>query len=225
MEAVISMPSVRGDVRIETMTSVITTMNVLRDWGIDACFAWQTFAEASVARNLLAWNFLNSPADLLIMQDDDIAVAPEVVDRMLRAGHPMTGVYAPRRGLDLAEFAEHVRRGLSVREACHATAPLIGPDTDVDDAIVEVEYIGGGFLCIHRAVFEAIEVAGLAPPFEYGVPGGAMTFRGFFNSVSTETQMLSEDYAFCQRYRQAGGAIHAYRGEGVSHFGVREYHS
>ncbi len=225
MEAVIAMPSVRGDVRIETMTSVITTMDVLRASGIRSSLAWQTFAEAPVARNILTYNFMNSSADILIMQDDDIGIAPMVVERMLGAGYPMMGVYAPPRGLDLDRFADYVRQGMSVREACHATAPLIGPATDIDHAFVEVDYIGGGFLFMHRSVFETIEAAGLARPFDYNVPGGKMTFRSFFNNIATDTQMLSEDYAFCQRYREAGGTIHAYRGEGVSHYGVREYRS
>ena len=225
MEAIIAMPSVRGDIRIETMTSVIDTMGVLRDSGISASFAWQTFAEAPVARNMLTYKFLNSTADILIMQDDDIAVAPAVVQRMLGAGHPFMGVYAPPRGLDLNRFAECIREGMSIREATHQTAPLIGAPADVADGMVPVEYIGGGFLFMHRSVFDTIAEAGLAHPFNYAVPGGTMTFHGFFNNIATETQMLSEDFAFCQRYRQAGGTIYAYRGTGVSHFGVREYMS
>ncbi len=225
MRALIAMPSVRGAVCIQTMHTVINMIETLRENGVDAGFAWQTYAEVHTARNMLTQAFLDSGADLLIFIDDDMAIESHVVRRLLGAGLPLVGVYAPPRGLDLQRFADYIQEGFSVREACHAAAPLIGPQTRADDAIVEVDYIGGGVLFIRREVFATLDQAGLAPAYEHSSPAGATSFRGYFNPVVTDQQLTGEDFAFCQRYRQAGGRIYAYKGEGVSHFGMMRFDS
>ena len=225
MRALIAMPSVRGAVCIQTMHTVINMIDTLRAAGIDAGFAWQTYAEVHTARNMLAQSFMDSGADLLIFIDDDMAIESRVVRILLAADKPLLGVYAPPRGLDLDRFADFIQQGFSVREACHAAAPLIGPKTPVDDAIVEVDHIGGGVLFIRREVFETLETAGLAPAYEHSSPAGAASFRGYFNPVVTDRELTGEDFAFCQRYRRAGGRIYAYKGEGVSHFGMMRFDS
>ena len=225
MQALVAMPSVRGQVCIQTMHTVINMMETLRNAGVNAGFAWQTYAEVHTARNMLTNVFMNSSADLLVFIDDDMAIETHVVERLLAADKPMVGVYAPPRGLDLDRFADYIQEGYTVRDARHAVAPLIGPQTPADHAMVEVDHIGGGVLFIRREVFETLDSAGLAPGYEHSSPGGVTSFRGYFNPVVTDQEMTGEDFAFCQRYRQAGGRIYAYKGEGVSHFGMMRFDS
>ena len=225
MRALIAMPSVRGAVCIQTMHTVINMIETLREAGVTAGFAWQTYAEVSTARNMLTQVFLDSDAELLIFIDDDMAIETPVVRRLLAADKPLLGVYAPPRGLDLERFADFIQQGVPTRQARHAATPLIGPPTHADDAIVEVDHIGGGVLFIRREVFGALDRAGLAPAYDHSSPGSSTTFRGYFNPVVTDQQMTGEDFAFCQRYRKTGGRIYAYKGEGISHFGMMRFES
>lgn len=221
MKAIIGMPSGRGDVRVEVMASVIDCMKELARIGIEADFVAVSYAEPAVARNRLAAYFLKSGADLLIMQDDDVAIRPAIVKRMIEVDRPMVGVYLPQRRMDLERYAGHARAGLSPRAARHATSPLIGPATEQDNCILEVDKIGGGFLILKREVFELIDRSGQVKAFGFGLPGDQSHLTGYFNNIVDQegTSYLGEDYSFCRRYAKAGGRIFAYKGPGVTHHG------
>ncbi|MEM7443700.1 MAG: hypothetical protein AAF414_10270 [Pseudomonadota bacterium] len=226
-KAIIGMPSGRGDVRVEVMASVINTIKELGRLGIEADFVCVSYAEPSVARNRLATYFLGTDADLLIMQDDDVAILHTIVRRIVEFDARMVGIYLPQRRLDLTKFGEHVKSGLPVRTAVHAAAPLIGPPTEQDNCIMEVDKIGGGFLVMKRDVFAAIDQTGLASTYEFGVPGSTTSYKGYFNNVIEEggSNYLGEDYSFCWRFKKAGGRIFAYKGPGITHYGIFGFES
>jgi GT2 family glycosyltransferase len=206
---------------------VINTIKELDRLGIDSEFVCVSYAEPSVARNRMVKFFLDTDSDLLIMQDDDVAIAPTIVRRILEFDEAMVGIYLPQRRLDLKRYADHVRAGLPPRAAAHATAPLIGPDTEQDNCILEVDKIGGGFLAIRREAFRQIDRADLAKEYAFGLPGAQTTYKGYFNNLIEEdgASYLGEDYSFCWRYKKAGGRIFAYKGPGITHYGIFGFES
>ena len=227
MKAIIGMPSGRGDVRVEVMASVIDTMKELSGSGIEADFVAVSYAEPAVARNRLAAYFLDGEADLLIMQDDDVAIAPAIVKRIVEVDRPMVGIYLPQRRLDLDAYAGHAKAGMAPRAARHATVPLIGPPTGQDNCILEVDRIGGGFLFLKRDVFRQIDRSGQVKAYAFGLPSAQSRLTGYFNNIVGEdgASYLGEDYSFCQRYKAAGGRIFAYKGPGITHYGVFGFES
>ena len=104
----------------------------------------------------------------------------------------------------------------------HATAPLIGPPTGQDNCILEVDRIGGGFLLLKREVFQQIDRSGQVKAYGFGLPSAQSELKGYFNNIIGEdgTSYLGEDYSFCHRYKTAGGRIFAYKGPGITHYGV-----
>ena len=226
-KAVLAMPSGRGDVRIETMGSVVRTIQHLKEENIDVTFMSVTYAEPAMARNRIAASFLDSDADVLMMLDDDVSIHPTLVLQLLRLNKPFIGVYLPQRQLSLDAFAEHVRSGKDVRAARLAAAPPVGPSTDADGGAFEVSHISGGFLMLRRSVFELIDAAGLSSPIRLTLPGGSHHVGGYFSNISEPDQgvFLSEDYSFCRRYTEAGGKIIAYKGPGVTHHGAFAFES
>lgn len=227
MKAIIGMPSGRGDVRVEVMSSIIHMIKEMDKLDIETEFVCVSYAEPSVARNRLVKYFLDDSADLLIMQDDDVAIVPTIVKRILEFDAPMVGIYLPQRRLNLKQFTGHVRSGLSARAAAHATSPPIRPTTEQDNCILEVDKIGGGFLALKREAFQLIDQAGQVTEYAFGLPGSQSTYKGYFNNVIEEggANYLGEDYSFCWRYKKAGGRIFAYKGPGITHYGIFGFES
>ncbi len=220
-KAIIAMPSARGDIRVEAMASVINNISVLREMDITAEFVCVTYAEASVARNRLAAAFLNTNADWIIMQDDDVSIDTSIVKRIFAFEQDFIGVFLPQRQLNLDKFAGHIKSGLSVREARIRAAKNVGlgENQSMDNSIYEVNSIGGGFLVLHRRVFQKILKHGSTGSFQFNTPSESTDIYGFFNNITNDGSFIGEDYSFCERYKKAGGKIFAYNGPGITHHG------
>lgn len=232
MKFLLGMPTGRALVHTDAMKSVINALSVISRRGATATFATVSYAEPSVARNVLAGRFLDSDADILIMQDDDVAIHPDVLGAILDRDAPFTGVFLPQRQLDMTAFVAGLRDGLSERAARRAAAPMVGPnlgsDTPHEDEnrIVPVPWIGAGFLVLQRAVFEAIDRTGQCPRYRFEVPGRQQMLTGYFDNLAdTDGTRLGEDISFCRRYTDTGGKVFAYHGQGITHYGMTGFPS
>jgi hypothetical protein len=227
MKAVIGVPTGRGVIRAETMLSLFETNGVLRRNGYSPDWLSIAFAEPAMARNFLAHEFLKREADLLIMQDDDVAVSTNIVQRMLDLGKEFTGVYLPQRKLDFAVYSDNLREGMPSRQAQLKANPPIGEPMETDNAIVRTGPISAGFLMLRRAVFARIDDGVGALEFIQRLPGGEYRLKGYFNNIQNEQtgRFISEDISFCERYLNSGGEIFAYKGPGITHYGAIGFHS
>ena len=226
-KAVLAVPSGRGEVRIETMASAIRMVQAFAEIGVEVTFMSVCYAEPAMARNRITASFLKTDADILMMLDDDVSLHPPLGPQFLGLNQPFIGVYLPQRQINLETFAQHVKAGKDPHAARLAAAPLVGPTNDVYGGVLEVNQICAGFLMLRRSVFELIDAASLSAEMKLTLPGGAHQVPGYFNNITDpETgAFLSEDYSFCRRYRAAGGKIIAYKGPGVTHYGVMAFQS
>ena len=150
------------------------------------------------ARNRLACDFLASDATHLLFIDSDLIFSPEHVDRI--AGHAARGVPI------VAGLYPKKQRALGW--VCNVLEPCPEPD---EHDLQPVKYAGTGFLCIARAVFEAMMAA--YPEARYDPDDGDAWDRDLWEFFPVgirecpETgrrRLLSEDWWFCQRARDLG---------------------
>lgn len=171
----------------------------------------------SRARAVLVAHFLANPvATHLLFVDADIGFEPEQFTRLYAADRDFAAAFYPLKGTDWAQVPARAvagepldRAGLSyVGHLCS------GAELQVENGFATAEYAGTGFQLIRRTVFQRMIAAypetkfravhastNEAPP--------ADTLYALFDSLidpSTGTY-LSEDYAFCRRWRALGGAV------------------
>lgn len=82
----------------------------------------------------------------------------------------------------------------------------------------ECDFAGTGFILIKRKVFE--EMCGKYPDTRYDEHGER--FALFDTSIHQGTY-LSEDYTFCQRWRDIGGKIICHPKIQLKHWGLKAY--
>ncbi len=93
------------------------------------------------------------------------------------------------------------------------------------DGFARVRRIGTGFLLVRRNVIERMceaypELRHIAPVFNGREPDKAARYALFDCMIDSETgEYLSEDYAFCRRWRDLGGAIWLDTRSKLSHTG------
>lgn len=94
---------------------------------------------------------------------------------------------------------------------------------------VAVRDIGTGFVMIRRRVFDKIEEAGMAKPYNpcmnEEIFSGEKVFEHFPCGIDTELlgegdgNYISEDWAFCRRWQKLGGDVWAIPWIKLTHFG------
>lgn len=168
----------------------------------------------SRGRNRLAHDFLKSDCSHLFFIDADIAFEVTDVLRLIESGKAVCGSAYPKKaigaGFNVNPLEEDIVAGRSVAE----------------DGWLEVAELATGFLCIERSAL--LELATASPELLLvsdmdDAPGEPMF--GFFNPFiePVRRRYLSEDYAFCQRWRGQGGSIHCYGPAVLRHVGRHTY--
>lgn len=146
------------------------------------------------ARNRILADFMASQCSHLIMIDSDIGFEGGDVLRLLAHNKPLIG----------ATYAKKNR---------HHYAPAFVPMAGAvfqreDDGLAEVQCIPGGFMMMQRETVARLQ--GQFHDLWYWDQHGTERRRihDLFGCYTDENrQFWSEDYAFCQRWRQAGGQV------------------
>lgn len=163
------------------------------------------------ARNTQASTFwLRTDYEALLFIDGDIDFTPDDVAKLWNLGE------------DVACAAYAMKR-----EAGGVTAWKDGRLVDLDDFVepTPVDYAGTGFLMIRRAAFARLAKA--HPELRHMEGNGEVW--GFFSTFITddadwkERFFVSEDYAFCERWRALGGKIWLEPSIRLGHWGVHRY--
>jgi hypothetical protein len=169
-----------------------------------ACVEGQ--ANISLARDMIAGQFLASDCTTLLMIDGDIGFGRHDVEALLRSPHSVTSGMYPRKRA----------------EGGWVFVPLEG---DVDKEIAggkpfRVRHAGAGFLRVDRRVFTDLIKSGTLPTY----PGAdGRTTHHFFRSGVTGNEFLSEDYYFGEVARQAGHPTYVDPQIRLRHVGRRIY--
>jgi hypothetical protein len=184
------------------------------------------------ARARLAARFLaHGPATHLLFVDADIGFAPEAALRLLDAGREVAGGVYPLKGLDWDKVRAAAQAGaadLMAKALGYVIRFIPTPDNsvEVEDGFAKVAYVGTGFLMIRRAALERLAAAHPELAADLGglEPGAGKVPMLFDTLIESETgQHLSEDYAFCRRWRALGGEIWADVQTRLTHVGQAAY--
>lgn len=132
--------------------------------------------------------------DEIMWIDSDISFDPNDVERLRAHGLPLcAGVYAKKGARALAVQPEPGTRTLELGER---------------GGLVRVRYVGAGFMHTRKAVYDDVQCVFSLPACNARF--GAPLVPYFLPMVVADAPgywYLAEDYAFCERARQAGHAV------------------
>lgn len=179
------------------------------------------------SRNTLTARFLESAATHLLFIDADIGFTPDDALSLLARDEDVIGALYPLRG---HVWDDSTRRFISRGEPL-ATAPLryvgdvIGPPNE--RGLQRARYAGTGFLMISRMAIERMVSAYPETRCMHSHVAGepAREVHALFDCViDPETRdYLSEDFAFCARWRALGGEIWLDPSIRLVHAGMSEF--
>lgn len=184
------------------------------------------------ARARLAHRFLrHTGATHMVSIDADIGFAPQNILRLLAAGRDLAGGVCPLKHIDwdkvraaaLAGQADLM--GKSVGYVVRFT-PTPDNSVTVEDGFANVSYVGTGVQMVRRETLQRICAAHpeLTADLSDVEPDGSQVSMIFDTLVDATTgQHLSEDYAFCRRWRDLGGEIWADVQSRYTHVGHAAY--
>ena len=181
------------------------------------------------ARNYLVDMFLQSEATHCMFIDADIVFQAQDVFNLIAQDKDVIGGCYPKKAINWQNIQSIVRRHrfadpeqLAQLTGDHLYTPL-EPPTSLEQP-VEVGEIGTGFLMIKREVFERFRMA--YPKLSFVADHRETANRrmhAFFDCYIEDGRYLSEDYAFCHRWRDIGGKIYACPWMKLQHVGQYVY--
>jgi hypothetical protein len=186
------------------------------------------------SRNTLVSAFLDAP-DLthLMFVDADIKFEPKALGRMLRFGEEVVAGLYP---LKITDWSDSIQRQAQLGETPEQSALRYvgtlcqGDQLEIRDGFATALYAGTGFMLIQRsALLKMIEAH---PELKYGQvhaypprPSRSQHQYALFDSlIEPHTgAYLSEDYAFCHRWRELGGKVWLDSRSKLTHIGSHAF--
>lgn len=185
------------------------------------------------ARSTIVARFLDNPATThLLFVDADISFEPEQALRLLRFDKDIVAGLYPAKLLDWSRLGARLgRSGETLEEAGYAYVgePCAGDELRIEQGFATARYAGTGFQLIRRAVFERMMAAYPESRYRgahvYPPPrDGGHQYALFDCMIDPESgAYLSEDYAFCRRWRALGGEIWLDLQSRLTHAGQHDY--
>jgi len=195
LKALIATPLLDGRAGREFINGLLQCHGLYYAW---ACIEGQ--ANISLARDMLAAQFLASDCTSLVFIDGDIGFGRKDLQALIDAPQPLIGGLCPRKCVELD----------------WACVPLDDQPLPADVcAPIEVRHTATGFLRIDRRVFTDLIAAG-RPTYP---DGEGRTMHHFFGSAVVDGAFLSEDYFFCELAARTGYAVHVHPGIRLRHVG------
>lgn len=218
------------------MVGVLQTINKMQSVGVQVYFV-QMGNESLItrARNELTRIFLEKQFDYLMFIDADIGFDGQSVATLMAADKDIVcGIY-PKKEVDWAAVEKAVANGNTTNLKAFSGAfvlnvdPEAGADQTSDPSgCIEVRHGGTGFMLIKRKVFE--NLADKVPTYRSSTMKDAdgnylkpETKEFFATSIDHTGCLLSEDYHFCELWRNNGGKIHANPFIKLEHVGTYVY--
>ena len=192
----ICMPCYGGQLTESTFMSFIKWGNTCRQLGID--WTVETMTNESLisrARNTLTAKFLNTEGSThLMFIDADIGWEPWHLLALLNADKDVIGGLYPMKSLPV--------------KWCVNGIP--GANENDPSGLVEVTKTGTGFLLMKRHVFEKLNQHPAVKPFTNDIgldPALNVHMKTYFDTAVREGRYYSEDWTFCENWRDLGNQI------------------
>ncbi len=185
------------------------------------------------ARNALMTTFLDrEEATHLMFIDADIGFAPDQVERLLAFDEEVVAGMYPLKIIHYdAAVSERVAAGEAMETAQlrYVGALASGAEAQTRDGFATAVYAGTGFMLIRRAALERMIAA--YPETAYSAAHTAAVPRRSANQYAlfdcgiepVTREYLSEDYAFCHRWRGIGGKLWLDTQSRLIHVGPRDF--
>ncbi len=230
---VIATPCFGGQVGIAYMNSVLRLMAAVG--GRIGLELIQIGGDALVtrARALLAARFLDNPdATHLLFVDGDIAFDAAQFERLFALDQDFAGAMYPAKRIDWPQLVRRMAEGEPAPTAGlqYVGALCTGDALRTRGGFATARYAGTGFLLLKRTVLERLIAAHPELAFcgIHGTPEFDVDtknrFALFDPMIDPETGMyLSEDFAFCQRWRALGGEIWLDLHSALTHGGTADF--
>ena len=190
------MPCYGGQLTEQTFMSYIKWANTARQLGLD--WTVETMTNESLisrARNTLTAKFLHTKESThLMFVDADIGWEPWHLLVMLDAQKDVIGGLYPMKSLPV--------------KWCVNGLP--GFVEKPEDPLIEVTKTGTGFMLIKREVFEKLDQHPAVRPFnnDIGLPPELNPYmKTYFDTAVRENRYYSEDWTFCENWRDLGGQV------------------
>jgi len=193
----ICMPCYGGQLTEQTFMSYIKWANMARQLNID--WTVETMTNESLisrARNTLTAKFLHTKESThLMFVDADIGWEPWHLLVMLDAQKDIIGGLYPMKSMPI--------------KWCVNGIPGT-PEPAPEENHIEVTKTGTGFLLIKRDVFEKLNAHPATKPFknDIGLPPELDPYmKTYFDTAVREGRYYSEDWTFCENWRDLGGQV------------------
>ena len=204
----ICMPCYGGQLTEQTFMSFIKWSNTCRQLGID--WTVETMTNESLisrARNTLTAKFLTTPGSThLMFIDADIGWEPWHLLALLNHQKDVIGGLYPMKSLPVKWCVNGI-----------PGAP------ELENGLVEVTKTGTGFMLIKREVFEKMNQHPAVRAFtnDIGLPKELDPhMKTYFDTAVREGRYYSEDWTFCENWRDLGGQIWVDRRILLKHVGT-----
>ena len=193
----ICMPCYGGQLTESTFMSYIKWSNTARQLGLD--WTVETMTNESLisrARNTLVSKFLfTKESTHLMFVDADIGWEPWHLLVMLDAQKDVIGGLYPMKSLPIKWCVNGIPGQ---------------PEPAPEDSLIEVSKTGTGFMLIKRDVFEKLDAHPATKPFKNDIgldPALDPYMKTYFDTAVREGRYYSEDWTFCENWRDIGGQV------------------
>ena len=213
--------------------SILSVPNIMTANNIDMSYT-AMFNESLVqrARNALAHTFMKNPNYThLMFIDADIRFNPNDIVSMIAADKDIIcGIY-PKKEISWEGVERAVKQGVPVDKLKHYTGSMVVNLVDYSGSVtvpinkpVEIWNGGTGFMLIKRKVFNKMKKT--VPSYKNDVRdlgqalGQERIYEYFPVFIDEDERLLSEDYGFCRRARDAKFKVYAAPWVQLGHFGT-----
>ena len=233
----VATPCYGGQVHQAYMQSIIGLMQHARSSFFDVTLAMLgNDSLITRSRNTLVAAFLDMPqATHLLFVDADISFDPRQVERMLRFSEDVVAGIYPLKVLDW----DHVRATRQRDQESnwgeedalrYCGTPCEAGESEIRDGFVTGVHAGTGFMLIARNAIQRVIAS--YPELRYSsmlvyppVRGNQTCHAVFDCMIDPDTgTYLSEDYAFCWRWRRTGGKVWLDTTGRLTHTGAHDFH-
>jgi hypothetical protein len=227
-----------GQVHTEFMVSMMSLMNSLVKNKMTATFH-PIMSESLISRgrNAAAAFFLKSDCDYMLFVDTDMSFTVKDFNELAKLKKPLTiGAYSKKyiRQSKLEAYTKLKNNKLEpdwkdyVGDFSTEVPYKYWSGVSEAPEHITVDYGATGFMLIHRSVFETIIEK--RPDLKYTndidfyAQGGDNFYDFFTVRVNPATRKYeSEDYGFCQLWKECGGIIHCATNTSLVHIGRYHY--